>query len=318
MGRFIPSPFSVYFGTSCVSQHLLNRGGLRWALRAMWVVLGSVCLVACDSSTSALTEQTTLNLRIDAYVGAERIHGERDKLINFQRDYRVDGRSLTMHSAHIYVSEITLLKADGTTHTFQDENPSTFVAETETGARVPHTVTDKVLLFRHALGQDQHFLGLVELGAYTGIRFKLGLEGLTNRIDASDVWAKDHPLGSRDDFINYWSPEKGYIFLRMDGRIDSDKDGSQESQWAVHLGTSEFVNTLEFAHDFTLTHGEPAEIHLKVDYAQFIAGLDYDNPDELVCYTTNNLPVARKVNAEIPRAFTLQGVQRVGTAGNQP
>lgn len=75
----------------------------------------------------------------------------------------------------------------------------------------------------------------------------------------------------------------------------------------------EFVHTLEFAHDFTLSPGEPAELHFIVDYAQFIAGLDLTNADERVSHTTDNLPVVRTVHAQIPIAFALQGVRQVRT-----
>lgn len=280
-----------------------------WSFFTVLTFFGAL-LIGCDSN--AFTDnKATLNLRIDAYMDDAKVHGVKDELINFKRDYRIKGRLLTLHSAHMYISEVTLLKADGTSQTFKDETSFTFEAKDAKGERVPHTVLEKVFLFRHSYGQDEHFLGLVEAGEYTGIRFKMGLEGLNNRIEAEQVSAAAHPLGSRGDFTTYWSPEKGYIFLRLDGRVDTNHDDALDATWAVHLGTSEFVHTLEFAHPFTLRTGESSEIHLDVNYAQFLAGLDYGNPSDLICYTTNNLPVARKVQAEIPKAFSLRGIHPV-------
>lgn len=282
----------------------------RWLCIAFRLV-GALVLTGCDSAL--FSEQTTLNLRLDAYIGDQPIYGAGDDLIDFKRDYWVDGRRISLHTAHMYISEITLSKAGGGTQTFRAEAPHTFEAVDASGQRVSHTVADKILLFHHSYGQDEHFLGLTEVGRYTGIRFTLGLEGLTNRVDGSQVSAAVHPLGSRGVFTTYWSPEKGYIFLRFDGRVDTDGDGDIDAPWAFHLGTPEFVHTLEFAHDFTLSPGEPAEIHFIVDYAQLIAGLDLTNANERVSYTTDNLPVARAVHAHIPQAFSLQGVRQVST-----
>lgn len=270
-------------------------------------MLGFLPLLSCDHS-SLSPSATTVNLRIEAFMGNEPLRiGARQ--LRSPINYTVNGRLVTLLSARMYISEVTLVKTDGTTHTFMDDAPATLPAKSDTGMPLEHIVTDKILLFRHDFQHDEHFLGRVEPGNYQGIRFKLGVAGLNNRVDAYRVSPDLHPLGGRGDRVNFWSTEKGYIFLRMDGLVDSDNDGLKESDWFVQLGTSDFLNTVELSYDFTIDPKEAVELHLAVDYARFIADLDYGDPDQLLCYTTNNLPVAQKVSDAIPHAFSFNGVR---------
>lgn len=307
---------SAHYAQPLASDAAPRRKGNALGAVALFIVFCGLFASGCDSS-NLIEDQTHLTLRVDPFIGDASINGHRTvkEQIVSGGNYRVNGRRLSLHTAHLYLSEVTLIRADGTTRTFFDENPFTFTAKKTSGESVPHTVREKVFLFQHSYGQTTHALGLVETGEYAGIRFKIGLEGLTNRIVASEVSAALHPLGARGNFTTHWSTEEGYIFLRMDGRVDTDGDGQLDSSWAVHLGTDEFVNTLTFENSFTLSTSEVSEIHLKVDYGQLIAGLDYSNPDERISQATNNLPVARKVDAEIPKAFSFEGVNRIVSNG---
>ncbi len=227
----------------------------------------------------------------------------------------LNGHSLTFESARMYLSGITLIKDDGTEHVFMAEQSLTTVAKnTATDTDVPHTVDEKIVLVKHDAQNAHYHLGEVEPGSYSGLRFTLGISGLTNNVDASQI-PESHPLGKQTDRNNHWSWNSGFIFLRLDGLVDADGDGTPESEWDVHLGTPNYLNTLTFNQEFQLNPGQEVDLHVMIDYAKFLADLDYGDPSQHICHTMNNIPVANKVQARVQEAFMLHGVH-VATDGH--
>lgn len=287
--------------------HMLRRCEARWrkllSTSYILALMGISLIGAGCESLETIEDKTPLQLRIVPLWGEQPYNVQRVKVVN--------GRVMTLQSSRMYISEVALLRADGTSYRITDEAPLKTTVQDENGAAASYIVTDKILLFRHDQWKNEHFLGLIEPGSYSGIRFKLGIDGLNNRVDGAQIRAADHPLGAQGNFRNYWSPQKGYIYLRMGGFVDSDGDGLVEASWNVHLGTTDFIQTLEWQSPFTLKADEPTEMHFSVDYSKFIAGVDYSNPANLTSDTTDNLPVARSVHAAIPGAFILHGVKPI-------
>lgn len=271
---------------------------------SLLLVTGMLVLAGCDSSADSDDGETTMvNLRVEPIVAGSPLSSHEGHI------YDINGQAMTIESARFYVSEIMLIKADGTEHTVQSDTPITVPARAD-DADISHTVSEKIMLVKHDMDEDEHHLGQIEAGMYKGLRFKVGIDGLTNNVDASQV-AAGHPLAKQTDRNNHWSWNAGYIFLRMDGLIDSDGDGTPESDWDVHLGTADFLTTVELDFDFHLHADEPSELHVMVDYAQFIQDVDYSNSDNFICHTMNNLPVAQKVGASIGNAFMFHGVHPI-------
>lgn len=270
-------------------------------LFSLLVVMGMFVLAGCDSSVDGDDgEMTMVNLRLEPIVAGSPMSSHEGHV------YTINGRAMTLESARLYVSEITLIKEDGTEHTIEADSPMTLPARSDDGD-ISHTVNEKIMLFKHDVGEDEHALGHIEAGDYKGLRFKVGIDGLTNKVDVSQV-AAGHPLAKQTDRNNHWSWNAGYIYLRMDGLVDGDGDGTPESDWDVHLGTPDFLTTVELDFDFHLHADEPSELHVMVDYAAFIQDVDYSNSDNFLCHTMNNLPVAQKVGASISDAFMFHGV----------
>lgn len=268
----------------------------------LFLFAGTLLLTGCDSSADGDDgEMTMANLRLEPVVAGSPLSSHEGHV------YTINGRAMTLESARLYISEVTLIKEDGSTVAIEAESPLTVPARDADENDVTHTVTDKIMLFKHDQGEDTHHLGEIEAGDYRGIRFKVGIDGLNNGVDASQV-AAGHPLAKQTDRNNHWSWKAGYIYLRMDGLVDGDGDGTPESDWAVHLGTTNFLTTVELDFDFHLHADEMSDLHIMVDYAQFIADVDYGNSDNHLCHTMNNIPVAQKVGASISDAFMFHGV----------
>lgn len=282
------------------------RTGIAGAFRSRLFVtlfalaLGGGVLAGCDSTANG-DSTAMVNIDLAAVFDGTPVSTDASTV------YTIGGRNITLSSARIYLSEITLLKSDGSEVTFVNENPVTVPAKDPSDNDVSHTVSDQIVLAKHDAGQGMFALGEAEAGSYTGIRYKVGIDGLNNRVDATQVPAS-HPLAKQTDANNHWSWNSGYIFLRMDGTVDTDGDGTTESDWETHIGTGNFLNEIQLNHAFDLNEGDEVDLHIIVDYAQFVADIDFSNAGELLCHTMDNLPVAQKVDARVANAFMFHGV----------
>ena len=257
-------------------------------------------LAGCDSTADNDDGTTQVNLQFEATVNGTPLSA------NLDQTYEVNGALITFTSARVYISEIELLREDGTSVMFEGET-ITAPAKDENDVDVTHTVTDQIVLAKHDLGITDYPLGEAASGSYTGIRYKVGIDGLTNRLDASQVPAS-HPLAKQTDRNNHWNWSAGYQFVRMDGLVDVDLDGTPEEVWEVHLGTGNFLTEVTRSMDFELGDGESKNLHLIIDYATLLSDVDLLNPDERLTHTADNLPMAQKIGAMIDDGFMLHGV----------
>jgi hypothetical protein len=277
----------------------LKQHSLLVATIAIVGLAGSVG-TGCDSTVNN-DETAMVSFDLDAVFDGTPISSDPSTV------YQLNGRNITLSTARLYLSEVTLLRDDGSEATFTSDNPVTVPAKDQNDNDISHIVEDQIILAKHDLGISRYELGEVESGRYTGVRFKLGIDGLNNRVDATQVPA-GHPLAKQTDRNNHWSWNSGYIYLRLDGQVDGDGDGTTESNWETHIGSTNFLNTISLANAFELGVGDDAELHIVIDYAKFLADVDLGDPAQRLCHTMDNLPVAQKVKARVSEAFVFHGV----------
>ena len=254
-------------------------------------------LVGCDSS--AMKDGTTdLTLNLSPFV-----HG-----IPLSTDsgttYDANGVPISFESFRIYLSEITLINTNNQAETISP-SPITVPAKNSENEDVTHLVEEQVILAKQDAGINSYDLGTWPSGNYKEIRFKVGVGGMTNRIDPSQVPA-DHSLAKQTDYNNHWNWNAGYLYLRMDGKIDTDADAVPDEKWAVHLGTERFLREVKLEGDFKLENDQQATIDINIDYGELLKNVDLSDPDQRICHTMNNLPVANAVAGQIESAFTLR------------
>ena len=267
----------------------------------------SLALTGCDSTVNE-DGSSMVTLFLQPTVAGSPLSAD------LSTTYDVNGSTITFTSARIYISEIELLRSDGTSVTFEGET-ITAPAKNENDEDVTHTVTDRIVLARHDAGVHKYELGMAESGDYTGIRYKIGIDGLSNRLDASQV-PSSHPLAKQTDKNNHWNWSAGYQFLRMDGMVDTDNDQSPDEVWEIHLGTANFLTEMDQSMSFTLEEDGAVDLHIIVDYAELLSDVDLTNPDERLTHVADNLPMANKVKAMIGGAFTFHGVHESNGSGH--
>lgn len=262
-----------------------------------------VALSACDSTESS--DPATLTLSIDPQINGTALNAANPNAL-----YTVGGVKTTVTGARLYLSEITLLKKDGTT--VRLAGPTVTVPiRTTAGKDSTLTVSDRIVLVKSDKGETSYALGEAPAGDYAGMTYTVGLTGLANRADATQAPA-GHALAKQTDLNNFWSWNAGYIFARFEGVLDLNHDGTPDadaaSTWEMHLGTSAMATTVTSNTPFRLESGRHQELRVVADYGALMSGIDLSDASQRKCHTMDNVAVATKARANVSTAVAFRGV----------
>lgn len=262
------------------------------------IVFALLVVAGCDSNVTQ-EEHAHVSLYLQpVYNGQTFVTGQ---------TYDLNGTAISFSTARLYVSQIALHPETGADVSFEAD-PVTVPAKSSDGSDITHTVTDRILLFKFDAGENEFELGEAPAGRYTGLKFAAGIEGNDNRIDATQVPAGS-PLAKQTDRNNHWSWNSGYIYLRLDGLVDADGDGTPETTFETHLGSQNFLRTVDLTGaDFQLEGGMAQTIHAMFDLHDVLGQLDFSDPAQRLCHTMDNMPVANKVASSLSSAVHFHGV----------
>ncbi len=246
------------------------------ALFSLFSLFSLFFLTACDSSSDGSDELTMLRLDVETLAAGQ----------PFQtgQSFTVDGRTGRLDIAEMYLSGITLISADGREIPIMVDEPITVRAKDENDTELQHTVGERYVLV-DAGTRSPVMLGEVPSGNYTGVRFLLGVDGLDNRIAPEDA-PSTHPLAPQEPSM-HWNWNAGYVFLRLDGLLDIDGDGTVDAstgtprdatsgQWRLHLGMTANATTVTLDQAFELKGGAQ-DLHVQMDLNRMVQGLDLSN-----------------------------------------
>lgn len=187
-----------------------------------------------------------------------------------------EGRGFDLDIAQFFVSNITLLSATGN-YTFED--------------------------FWLLVSPDQHVYSIADFppGDYTGLSFQVGVDTITNNTKLPADFEAGHVLANTD---MHWSWNDGYIFAKFEGHGDTSAvvDSIPEVDLIYHLGTNALIQDVSINYPFTASDNEEVQLNLKVEYPKFFDNVDF--PTDFTSHTTNNMPVAAQIMANIPAAIS--------------
>jgi hypothetical protein len=119
-------------------------------------------------------------------------------------------------------------------------------------------------------------IGLVDLINLEEFSFDLGIDQEYNHLDPNS-YPSDHPLSLQVPSM-HWGWSAGYIFLVINGLIDSDNDNvpDRDFQFQVTANNHFFtqVDPIETSGDLS---GTELDIHLNVNIADWLVGIDLMN-----------------------------------------
>lgn len=191
-----------------------------------------------------------------------------------------DGAQIRFDVANYYVSNIRLVPISG--------------------ADVAY---DTVLLISAANAGQPFTLGELPIGDYQTIKFDIGIDSARNHSDPS-TYLPNHPLYPQSPSM-HWSWNSGYIFLRIEGQIDTTTALTGATvDYEYHIGTDNFLKEVSIPIVLTVdanTQSISANIDLLL--GTVINGLDLKTATDVSTHTMDNMPLANTLIANTQSAF---------------
>lgn len=215
----------------------------------------SIALVSCSDEDPAITPGTTGKITIEY----DNIVGDRDLKLNTDNYTNAAGETFTISTMNYYISNVKLLKADGSSYVVPQDSSYFLIRED------------------NADSQEVE-LENVPAGEYTGVEFMVGVDSLRS---VSDISKRTGVLNPQDPNAMYWAWNSGYIFLKLEGA--SPVATSPNGKFEYHIGfyggmQTKTINNLRTVKvDFggkkaIVTKDLSPEVHLMVDALKIFNG----------------------------------------------
>ena len=198
------------------------------------------------------------------------------------------GRNISLSLAQMYISDVQLVKLDGSTYNFSGKNLLK-VFETET-----------------------YLVGSAPAGNYKSIRFKVGLAPATNALMPA-ASADSAILNRPEMWFGAAAQPDGYVFLNLQGKVDTTADMSgtpaQMQPFTYKIGTNANYRQVNMPDkNYTILPGQVEYGHIQVSYNKLLNGVQLDQPANLSITTAaaNSSPLATTIVNNIPSMFSYE------------
>jgi hypothetical protein len=241
----------------------------------------ALLVVSCKKSkdTEPVEEATTQNmvLHINPMVSS--------KPLNFYSAFTTaTGQKFTLSMFRYYVSNIRLMKADGS----------------------EFKVDGKYLLVTPSTAD--YSIGQVPIGDYKGIKFCVGIDSATNHSDPT-IYPTTNPLAIQSPAM-HWSWNAGYIFTMIEGSCDTTvnstdtlKFGQYSHGMFFHLGMDMLYRSVNLSSSFSVNSENAKVLTIQSDINKFFTNIDLKK--ENGTHTMGTMPLATKAADNIAGMFSI-------------
>jgi cytochrome c peroxidase len=137
-------------------------------------------------------------------------------------------------------------------------------------------------------------------GEYTGLRFRIGVDEVTNKADPS-TFPPGHALNPQVNGL-HWGWMGGYIFLALEGRWQHDE---KADGFSFHVANAPQLMTVELPVEFP--GGRPLTLAVEFDVNRVLEGVDFAK-DGTSTHSREGDPLAARLKQNIEQAFRVRGV----------
>ncbi|RYY63154.1 MAG: hypothetical protein EOO05_00085 [Chitinophagaceae bacterium] len=184
---------------------------MRFTIIPCLLLLSSLGFTGCKKDTTITSnELVPMTVEFDNIVGGQNL------FLNTVTYKNKMGEDYTISRLQYFISNISLVKTDGTEYIVPADSSYFLIREAEPETRFAR--------FR------------VPVGDYQSLKFIVGVDSLRSTMDVSRRTGVLDPTGGMEDGM-YWSWNSGYIFFKMEGDSPSaPADPSGNHKFRFHIG----------------------------------------------------------------------------------
>ncbi|MCE6987966.1 MbnP family protein [Dyadobacter sp. CY323] len=228
-------------------------------LRGIAVAISLFAFISCDDNTDNPVpepgQKGSLTIEFDNVVG------DKNLVLNGPSNLNAVGEDFVITKFNYFISNIKLLRKDGTSHVVPQDSSYFLVMEDKKESQLVK-------------------LPNVPVGEYSGVEFMVGVDSLRNTLPVEKRTGVLDPGGSMEDGM-YWAWNSGYIFMKLEGT--SSKATSSNGKFYYHIGlfggydVKTVNNTRVVKLDFgtlkaNVTTEKSPEVHLFADVQKVFNG----------------------------------------------
>lgn len=250
-----------------------------------WLLFPLLALgfAACKKDDDGAPAKAHLDVVFEATYGGA--------ILETYKQYPYDAYNFQCTRFHTYLSDIELIRADGSAQRLTD---IAFVNFTPDNA--PSSMSVRQTLPFHG----------VPTGTYTGIRMGVGVKPSLNAKNPGN-FAANHPLFLENE---YWLGWKSYIFTKVEGRGDRDMDGIDDYFVVHHYGSDPVYRTITLQAPIEVSAEGASALTVSVDLRELFTmgdGTWYNLPaNQQTSHMMTDISIASVIVEHFQRAFSVK------------
>lgn len=198
------------------------------------------------------------------------------------------GRKISLNMAQMYISDIELVKADGSIYSFGSKKLLK-VFETET-----------------------YLIGTTPVGNYKSIRFKVGLDATTNQLNPTTP-SDSALLNKPAMWFGSTAQPDGYVFMNVSGSLDTTAGmtatNAQMVPFSYKIGTNANYKQVTMPDkNFSIVKDQVEYGHVLIDYSKLFNGFAINQMGNLMVpyASANSITPATIIVNNIPSMFNYE------------
>ena len=258
----------------------MKKINLLFVFTLISIGFSSILISSCNKSTNSGTVNVNGSLFFHLHTNVDT-----NEVDNYGQVYVLTGgRKISVSMAQMYISNIQLIKADGSVYSIAGLNL----------LKVQQT--------------EPYALGSVPAGNYQSVRFTVGLDDATN---GKTPVANDSTFNQPKMWFGNTAQPQGYIFVNFQGSIDTTKgmNSSKLIPFSYKIGTSARKQIVQMPiQAFSVDPKQVQYVHMVIDYNKLFTGIDLTKIGNLTVNTpTDNAgALATQISGNIPSMFSYE------------
>jgi hypothetical protein len=150
---------------------------------------------------------------------------------------------------------------------------------------------------------EHYVLGNIAAGHHHDLVFNVGVDSASNHLDPA-TWPSNHALSSNNPDHFHWGWDPGYIFIALEGLVDTtaDKSGEANAPFIFHIGMDNLLTQVEL-----MAHADVegnTMVTVEIDWLKFFTNIDMRTDN--FTHTMGNMMLAQAVKNNVNSVFTVE------------
>ena len=211
------------------------------------ILLSLIFLVSCDKDEDMpcqTPEPQSKTTMLEFSFNAD------DELFSYNEVYDFNGVKVSFSELRLYLSDMVLSDSNGNSELMEETAILLDVGSAENIFTIGNT--------------DYEYIEDLQM-----------LFGLNNEVNHLDPTTQEAPLNNAGMHWG-WNPDSGYKFLKAEFSVDTNDDGTPDSNGSIHCATDGLARDIMLDVNMNVT-GSSAKVMLNADVIAFFNGVDFLN-----------------------------------------